>query len=120
MPVRLHSLYMAICELVERVKPDALATEKLVFGANRTTALEVARAMGVVLLAAAERGLVWEEYTPARVKQSVTGNGSAEKRQVQFMVAKILGLDSAPRPDDAADAIAVALCHAQEARVRSL
>jgi crossover junction endodeoxyribonuclease RuvC len=89
-----------------------MAVEKLFFARNVTTALAVGQARGVVLLAAAERGIPVREYTPSEVKQSIVGYGKADKNQVQEMVRIILGLDHIPRPDDAADALAIAVCDA--------
>ena len=89
-----------------------MATERLFFSRNETTALVVGRTIGVVLLLAAMRGIPWQEYTPMEVKQAVVGYGGADKKQVQFMIQRILELKSIPKPDDAADALAVAVCHA--------
>ncbi|MBS1708200.1 MAG: crossover junction endodeoxyribonuclease RuvC [Armatimonadetes bacterium] len=113
--VRLAQIYDRIDEVMAKHLPDALATERLFFTKNQTTGMDVAKAAGCVLLAAARRGLASHEYAPTEVKLSVVGNGAAEKKQVQFMVAKLLGLASAPKPDDAADALAVALTHALRA-----
>ncbi len=109
---RLLTLYRGLQELVEQHQPDALATEQLLFSTNRRTAIQVARAAGVVLLVAAEAGIEWREYTPLQVKQAVTGYGVADKRQVQTMVQRLLSLEAPPKPDDAADALAIAICHA--------
>ncbi|MCS7208791.1 MAG: crossover junction endodeoxyribonuclease RuvC [Fimbriimonadales bacterium] len=114
-PERLLLLYRGLHELVERYQPDALATEQLLFGTNRRTAIQVARAAGVALLVAAEAGIAWREYTPLQVKQAVTGYGGADKQQVQAMVQRLLGLETVPKPDDAADALAIAICHAHHA-----
>jgi crossover junction endodeoxyribonuclease RuvC len=114
-PQRLRILYENLTELLERLQPDELATERLFFAKNETTAFSVGRAIGVVLLAAAQRSLPWTEYTPPQIKQAVTGYGSADKKQVQYMVQRILSLTSPPKPDDAADAAAVAICHAHTA-----
>lgn len=109
---RLLTLYRGLQELVVQHQPDALATEQLLFSTNRRTAIQVARAAGVVLLVAAEAGIEWREYTPLQVKQAVTGYGVADKRQVQTMVQRLLSLEAPPKPDDAADALAIAICHA--------
>jgi len=95
-----------------------MATERLVFAANKTTAMDVSKALGVILLASSEKGLEWAEYTPPEVKQGVVGVGSADKKQVEFMVTKLLSLPKPPKPDDVADALAVAICHAMRSRVR--
>ncbi|MFN3689443.1 MAG: crossover junction endodeoxyribonuclease RuvC, partial [Fimbriimonadales bacterium] len=103
--------------LVERYAPDVVATEQLLFSTNRRTAIQVARAAGVALLVAAEAGVEWREYTPLQVKQAVTGYGGADKKQVQTMVQRLLGLETLPKPDDAADALAIAICHAHHAGI---
>ncbi len=112
LPERLKLVYEEVGALMDRAKPDAFATERLFFAQNKTTAIDVAKALGVVLLAAAERGLPHREYAPPEVKLAVVGTGSAEKRQVQFMVTRILGLAETPKPDDVADALAIAITHA--------
>ncbi len=109
---RLRLLYEGLNTLIEQFQPDVLATEQLLFSTNRRTAIQVARAAGVALLTAAQHRLPWYEYTPMQVKQAVTGYGGADKKQVQQMVQRLLALPEAPRPDDAADALAVAICHA--------
>lgn len=115
MPDRLVILFDAVSELIEQHRPEALAVEQLFFARNVTTAMTVGQARGVVLLAAARAGLVVAEYTPSEVKQAVAGYGKADKFQMQEMVRILLGLDHVPHPDDAADALAVALCHQQTA-----
>jgi len=112
LPERLALIHTQVLELLDKHKPDALATERLLFTVNKTTAMDVAKALGVILLATSERGIEWAEYSPPEVKQSVVGNGAAEKKQVQFMVQKLLGLETAPKPDDVADALAIAITHA--------
>lgn len=112
---RLRALYDEVVALLDRAKPDCVATERLFFAKNQTTAMDVAKALGVVQLAVAQRGLACTEYSPPEVKLSVVGNGAAEKRQVEFMVVKLLGLDAPPKPDDVADALAVAVTHALRA-----
>lgn len=112
-PERLLRLYKGLQELIDLYQPDVVVTEQLLFRTNRRTAMQVARAAGVVLLVAAQKGINWYEYTPLQVKQAVTGYGGAEKSQVQRMVQKLLGLETLPRPDDAADALALCICHAQ-------
>jgi crossover junction endodeoxyribonuclease RuvC len=116
-PARLAQIYEEVRALIERFKPDAVATERLFFSKNQTTAMDVAKALGVVQLAAAQAGLACTEYSPPEVKLSVVGNGAAEKPQVEFMVVRLLGLAEPPRPDDVADALAVAVTHALRAGV---
>jgi len=108
---RLLILYDQLKELFLLHRPDTGAVEKLFFQQNVTTAIAVGQARGVVMLAFAQSGLVVGEYTPMEVKQAVVGYGGADKRQVQQMVKAILGLNEIPKPDDAADALAVAICH---------
>jgi len=112
-PVRLAMIDEKMRDIVCRFKPDAVAVEELFFNTNVTTALKVAQARGVILLNAIKECGTLYEYTPLQVKQALTGNGRAEKHQVQYMVKTVLGLDQIPKPDDAADALAVAICHAQ-------
>lgn len=120
MPERLLSLYRGLREIVQTYHPQEAAVEQLFFGRNVTTAVTVGQARGVALLVIAEAGLPISEYKPAEVKQTVAGFGRADKRQMQRMVQTLLSLNSLPRPDDAADALAVALCHFRFARVRAL
>ena len=115
-PDRLARIHDAVGEILDEYSVDALATERLFFSHNETTAFGVGRTIGVVLLAAARRGIPWTEYSPVAVKQAVVGYGGAEKKQVQYMIQRILGLRAAPTPDDAADALAVAVCHAHMIR----
>lgn len=112
MPDRLLQIYQNIQLLLTEHEPDVMAIEKLFFARNVTTAIAVGQARGVVLLAAAEKGLAVREYTPSEVKHSIVGYGKADKSQIQEMVRIILGLDHIPRPDDAADALAIAVCDA--------
>lgn len=107
--VRLDEIYGALCRKLEEHRPDAVAIERLFFGRNTTTAEMVFQARGVALLAAARKGLVPYEPKPSEVKLAVCGNGVAEKQQVQGMVRCLLGLNETPRPDDAADALAIAI-----------
>jgi len=111
-PDRLISIFEQVNRLLDLHQPDFLVTERLFFAKNETTAFGVGRTIGVVLLAAAQRGVPWAEYSPPQVKQAVVGYGGAEKKQVQFMIQRLLNLPSPPKPDDAADALAVAICHA--------
>jgi crossover junction endodeoxyribonuclease RuvC len=110
-PARLVQLYDQLKEILARHHPDNAAVEKLFFQKNISTAIAVGQARGVVILALAQAGLEVGEYTPNEVKQSVTGYGSADKRQVQEMVKVLLSLDQIPKPDDAADALAIAITH---------
>lgn len=120
MPERLHALHTAVCALLAEHHPESVAVEQLFFGRNVTTAISVGQARGVVLLAAAQAGLAVYEYKPAEVKQALSGYGNADKRQMQEMVRMLLNLDHIPRPDDAADAVAVAVCHLHSARLTRL
>jgi crossover junction endodeoxyribonuclease RuvC len=115
---RLLSIHTDVHTLLERHQPDAVAIERLFFDRNVTNALSVGRAIGVVLLAIAQTGRDVVEYTPMQVKTAVTGYGGADKQQVQAMVVRLLGLQEIPRPDDAADALAVAICHAHSHKLR--
>lgn len=117
---RLRLLHEQMVALISRTRPDALATEKLLFSVNRKTAMDVAKAVGVILLAGSQTGLCWTEYSPPEIKLSVVGNGAAEKKQIQYMVVKLLSLSSTPKPDDVADALAIAICHALRAPTLSL
>ncbi len=112
---RLETIYNDMCRLLEEAKPDAMAIEKLFFNTNTTTAIMVAEARGVILLAARKAGVPVYEYTPLQVKQAVTGYGRAEKMQIQEMTKLLLHLERVPKPDDTADALAIALCHAHSA-----
>jgi crossover junction endodeoxyribonuclease RuvC len=118
MPERLKQLYEGVTTILRDYRPAVCAIEQLFFSRNVTTALSVGQARGIVMLAAAQAAVPVVEYTPAEVKQSVSGYGKADKNQMQEMVRIILGLHEAPWPDDAADALAVAICHMQLARFR--
>ena len=120
MPRRLLTLFLALRALIAEHRPTEAAVEKLFFGRNITTAISVGQARGVVLLALAEAGVTVSEYTPAEVKQSMAGFGRAEKGQMQRMTQTFLDLPEIPTPDDAADALAIALCHTRLSRLRSL
>lgn len=113
MPKRLQEIFLDVQNLIREFAPDEVAIEKLFFGRNVTTAISVGQARGVALLAAALNDIPVAEYTPAEIKQAISGYGNAEKRQVQEMVQRLLGLDAPPQPDDAADGVAIALCHLQ-------
>jgi crossover junction endodeoxyribonuclease RuvC len=108
---RLADIYAGVDALLAEHEPQAIALEELYFGQNVRTAFAVGQARGVVMLAAGRRGVPCESYTPQKVKSAVCGNGRADKEQVARMVAALLGLSSPPRPDHAADALAVAICH---------
>jgi crossover junction endodeoxyribonuclease RuvC len=109
---RLYEIYCDLSRLIETYKPQFMAVEKLFFTTNQKTAIDVSQARGVILLGGVEQNVEITEYTPLQVKQSVTGYGKAEKRQVQEMTKRILRLSSIPKPDDVADALAIAICHA--------
>lgn len=111
-PDRLRMIEDGVSEIIETHRPALLVTERQLFAANKTTALDVAKALGVVLLVGSKSGLEWREFTPPEVKKAVVGVGNADKRQVQFMVCKLLGLSETPKPDDVADALAIAICGA--------
>ncbi len=115
---RLARIYARVRDLIAEHSPDALAIEELYFGQNARTAFAVGQARGVVLLGAGESGIPCSSYTPQQVKQSVCGSGRAEKDQVQRMVGALLSLVEPPTPDHAADALAVAICHANGAPLR--
>lgn len=117
---RLKKIGEAITYLVENYEIDALAIEKLFFNTNTTTAIMVAEARGVILYVCAKKGIPIYEYTPLEIKQALTGYGRAEKFQIQQMVKTLLNLPGVPKPDDTADALAVALCHTQMNRVNSI
>ena len=109
---RFKSIHDDLNTIIERTKPEFLAIEELFFNSNHKTAINVAQARGVLLLSALNHGISVHEYTPLQVKQAVVGYGRAEKKQVQLLVKSILGLEKVPKPDDTADALAIAVCHA--------
>jgi len=109
---RLRAIHEQTHELISRHRPDLMSLERLLFSVNKKTALDVARSLGVIALAAAQHDLPIFEYTPPEVKLAVVGYGGADKKQVQFMVTKLLRLTEIPTPDDVADALAIALTHA--------
>ncbi len=113
LPIRLEKVYKGMCELIDKYKPEQVAIEELFFNTNITTGIAVAEARGVIILACINKGCRLFEYTPLQIKQALTGNGRADKQQVQFMVKAILKLKATPKPDDAADGLAAALCHSQ-------
>ena len=110
---RLEMIYTDMQQLLELSKPEAVAIEELFFGHNVTTAIGVAQSRGVILLAIRQAGLPVFQYKPMQVKQALVGYGNATKHQMQDMTKRLLHLDKMPKPDDAADAIAIALCHAR-------
>lgn len=110
--LRLKTIYDDINFCIDKFRPDAIAIEELFFNNNAKTAIAVAQARGVLVVSAANKGIPIYEYTPLQIKQSVAGYGRADKQQVQHMVKALLGLNTIPKPDDAADALAVAICHA--------
>ena len=115
---RLFQIDRDMTELIGQLRPDVISIEELFFNNNITTGIGVAQARGVILLSAERRGVPIYEYTPSQVKQAVVGYGKAEKRQVMDMTRRLLRLKSVPRPDDAADALALAICHARSATSR--
>jgi crossover junction endodeoxyribonuclease RuvC len=120
LPTRLRSIFHALNALIQQYRPAAMAVEELFFSNNARTAFAVGQARGVCLLAGAEAGVRTYEYTPLQVKQAVVGYGRASKEQVQEMVRMLLELDVVPQPDDAADAVAIAICHQHSARMADL
>lgn len=120
MPERLLELYRQLNEIILLHRPESGAVEKLFFQRNVRTAISVGQGRGVVLLALASQGITVGEYTPLEVKQAVAGYGMADKRQVQEMVRILLDLETIPKPDDAADALAIAICHIHTAHTQRL
>ncbi|MBE3554005.1 MAG: crossover junction endodeoxyribonuclease RuvC [Thermicanus sp.] len=116
LPARLERIYRGMKEILREYQPDEVAVEKLYFNTNTTTAIAVAEARGVILLASEEDHIPVYEYTPLQVKQTVVGYGQAEKKQVQMMIRVLLGLRSDPKPDDVADALGIAITHAHFSR----
>ena len=120
LPDRLQTIYQGLQDVIAHYQPRIAAVEELFFSRNARTALSVGHARGVTLLALADAGLSIHEYKPLEIKQAVAGYGGADKRQVQEMVRMLLDLDHVPQPDDAADAVAVAVCHIHSARMMDL
>ena len=118
LPARLWRIATDLEELIGRFHPDVMAIEELFFNHNVTTGIGVAQARGVILMTAEKMGLPICEYNPSQVKQAVVGYGKAEKRQVMDMTKRLLNLSAVPKPDDAADAVAIALCHARSSTSR--
>ena len=112
---RLSEIYKGLLEIIDRHRPDCMSVEELFFQNNQKTEVDVAQARGVILLAANQRHVPIYEYTPLQVKSAVVGYGRAEKQQVMYMVRQYLHLNKTPKPDDAADAIAIAICHGSSA-----
>ncbi len=110
--MRLEKIYDELGEIIKKHKPEAMSLEKLFYNNNAKTVIDVSQARGVIMLAAQKNGIRVFEYTPLQVKQSVVGYGRAEKKQVQEMTRRILNLEKVPKPDDTADALAMAICHA--------
>lgn len=108
---RLSEIYAGMQELIDRHHPDCISIEELFFNNNQKTAVDVAQARGVILLSANQKNVPIYEYTPLQVKSSIVGYGRAEKQQVMYMVRQYLHMKETPKPDDAADAIAIAICH---------
>lgn len=120
MNMRFKTIHEDLNSIIERTKPDFMAIEELFFNSNQKTAINVAQARGVLLLSALNHNVRIYEYTPLQVKQAVAGYGRAEKKQVQLLVKSLLGLSSVPKPDDTADALAIAICHAHSYNPRVL
>ena len=120
LPQRLRSIFKGVSQLMETFEPQEVAFEELFFSKNITTGMAVSAARGVALVAVAEKTDELYEYTPMQIKQAITGYGKAEKHQIQMMVRLMLGMDETPRPDDAADALAVAITHANSMRAGNL
>jgi crossover junction endodeoxyribonuclease RuvC len=120
LPARLQVIYQGLSDVIHEHRPTIAAVEELFFSRNVKTALSVGHARGVALLALADAGLPIYEYKPLEVKQAIAGYGGADKQQIQEMVRMLLNLDHVPHPDDAADAVAVAVCHIHSARMAAL
>jgi crossover junction endodeoxyribonuclease RuvC len=120
LPLRLQAIYHGLAALIREHRPDSAAVEELFFSRNVRTALSVGHARGVILLALADAGLPTYEYKPLQIKQAIAGYGGADKHQVQEMVRMLLNLEHVPQPDDAADAVAVAVCHIHSVRMATL
>lgn len=117
--LRFKKIHDELSEIIDRTKPDAMAIEELFFNNNQKTAINVAQARGVLLLSALNKNIPIFEYTPLQVKQATVGYGRAEKVQVQQMVKMLLGLEKIPKPDDTADALAIAVCHAHSNKMNN-
>ncbi len=117
---RLEIIYDGLCEIIGKYRPDAMSVEKVFYNNNAKTVIDVSQARGVIMLAAQKNRVAVYEYTPLQVKQSVVGYGRADKKQVQEMTRRILNLEKVPKPDDTADAIAMAICHAHTSASSSI
>lgn len=117
LPERLLIIYESLCDIIKINKPDCMAIEDLFFFKNQKTVMSVAQARGVAIACAMAQGLTVSEYTPLQVKQALTGYGRADKSQMQEMVRLSCKLKVCPKPDDAADALAIAICHAQQSKI---
>ncbi len=117
---RIQIIYNKMIELLDEYKPDVISVEELFFNNNAKTAFSVGQARGVILLAAVQKNVPIYEYTPLQVKQALTGYGRADKNQIQQMTKSMLGLKSVPKPDDVADALAIAVCHGNSMRFNSI
>lgn len=120
MPDRLKLISSELKKVINKFKPEIIAVEQLFFAANSKTAIKVGEARGVILLTAAQAGVKVSEYTPLQVKQALTGYGKADKKQIQYMVKNLLKCMETPKPDDAADALAIAICHINSRRLKEL
>ncbi len=120
LPERLEKVYNGVNEIIKKYKPDAMSIEELFFNNNAKTALTVGQARGVIILAAMQNKIPVYEYTPLQVKQALTGYGRASKTQIQQMMKSMLGLSEVPKPDDVADALAIAVCHGNSMRFNSI
>lgn len=118
--VRLHRIFEAVSNLIDLHTPDSVAIEQLFFNTNSKTALAIGESRGVVFLASSLKGVPIEQYTPLQIKQAVVGYGRATKEQIQYMVQRLMSMDKVPKPDDAADALAVAICHANSFNLSKL
>ncbi len=117
---RLETIYNELTEIIKQHKPEELAVEKLFFAQNVTTAMSVAQARGIVLLCGQQHKLKLSEYTPQQIKQALSGYGKADKKQIQEMVRVVLSLKEIPKPDDCADALAAAICHAMQRKLNTM
>ncbi len=120
LPERLELVYNGVNEIIKQYKPDVMSIEELFFNNNAKTALTVGQARGVIILAAMQNNIPVYEYTPLQVKQALTGYGRASKTQIQQMMKSMLGLSTVPKPDDVADALAIAVCHGNSMRFNSI
>lgn len=117
---RLKTIYTDLSQIIKEYSPDIMSIEEIFFAANVKTAITVGQARGVIILSAAISNVIIAEYTPLEIKQALTGYGHADKNQVQYMVQKLLGLTSIPKPDDIADGLAVAICHIHSYKIKQL